>query len=74
MFKWLIVLLKLIREAIIISLIQNFEADFLWKVSLKNRNSGLILKTFTHGLWPLYHTCGPANSSYKDGFIKFIHT
>ena len=39
---------KLVREAIIISLIQRFEADFLWKVSLKILNSGLILKTFTH--------------------------
>ena len=38
----------LIKEAIIISLIQHFEADFLWKVSLKILNSGLILKTFTH--------------------------
>ena len=26
-----------------------FEADFLWKVSLKTLNSGIILKTFTHG-------------------------
>ena len=33
-----------------ISLIQNFEADFLWKVSLKILNSGMILKTFTHFL------------------------
>ena len=40
--------LKLIKEAIIISLIQHFEADFLWKVSLKILNSGLILKTLTH--------------------------
>ena len=32
----------------IISLIQDFEADFLWKVSLKILNSGIILKTFTH--------------------------
>ena len=39
---------KLIREAIKICLIQYFEADFLWKVSLKILNSGLILKTFTH--------------------------
>ena len=31
-----------------ISLIQHFEADFLWKVSLKFLNSGKILKTFTH--------------------------
>ena len=37
-----------IRESTIISLIQHFEADFLWKVSLKILNSGLILKTFTH--------------------------
>ena len=36
------------REAVIICLIQYFEADFLWKVSLKILNSGLILKTFTH--------------------------
>ena len=41
---------KLRKEAIIISLIQHFEADFLWKVSLKILNSGLILKTFTHGI------------------------
>ena len=27
--------LKIVREAIIMSLIQYFEADFLWKVSLK---------------------------------------
>ena len=27
-----------------ISLIQDFEADFLWKVSLKILNSGIILK------------------------------
>ena len=33
---------------LIIILIQCFEADFLWKVSLKILNSGLILKTFTH--------------------------
>ena len=31
-----------------ISLIQQFEADFLWKVSLKILNSGVILQTFTH--------------------------
>ena len=30
------------------SLIQHFEADFLWKVNLKILNSGKILKTFTH--------------------------
>ena len=31
-----------------VSLIQHFEADYLWKVSLKILNSGIILKTFTH--------------------------
>ena len=31
-----------------VSLIQHFEADFLWKVSLKILNSEIILKTFTH--------------------------
>ena len=31
-----------------VSLIQHFETDFLWKVSLKILNSGIILKTFTH--------------------------
>ena len=35
------------EKAIIISLIQDFEADFLWKVSLKILNSGIILKTCT---------------------------
>ena len=33
-----------------ISLIQHFEADFLWKVSLKILNSGIILETLTHVL------------------------
>ena len=32
----------------IISLIQHFEADFVWKVSLKILNSGFIQKTFTN--------------------------
>ena len=36
--------LKKIREAIIVCLIRYFEADFLWKVSLKILNSGIILK------------------------------
>ena len=31
-----------------ISLIQHFEADFLWKDSLEILNSWIILKTFTH--------------------------
>ena len=33
-----------------ISQIQNFEADFLWKVILKILDSGIILKTFTHAM------------------------
>ena len=33
-----------------VSLIQHFEADFLWNVSLKILNSGVILKTFTHAI------------------------
>ena len=35
------------------SLIQHFEADFLWKVSLKILNSRIILKTFTYVILPL---------------------
>ena len=34
------------------SLIQHFQAYFLWKVSLKILNSEIILKTFTHELVP----------------------
>ena len=37
-----------IREATIICLIQYFEAGFLWNVSLKILNSGIILKTPTY--------------------------
>ena len=36
------------EKLIKICLIQHFETDFLWKVSLKILNSGIILKTFTH--------------------------
>ena len=48
MFDCLKINCKYIKKAIISSLIQYFEADFLWKVSLKILNSGIILKTFTH--------------------------
>ena len=48
MINCVLIIWNLIKEANIISLIQHFEADFLWKVSLKILNSGLILKTFTH--------------------------
>ena len=34
-----------------VSLVQHFEADFLWKVSLKILNPGIILKTFTHDIF-----------------------
>ena len=51
-FKWSIVLrqTKNKSEAIIISLIQDFEADFPQKVSLKILNSEIILKMFTREL------------------------
>ena len=47
--------LKIISEAIMISLIQHFEADFLWKVSLKILNSGINLKTFTNDNIKIWH-------------------
>ena len=50
MIDCVLIIWKLIKEAIIIFLIQHFEADFLWKVRLKILNSGLILKTFTYAL------------------------
>ena len=53
MIDFVLIICKQIKEAIIISLIQHFEADFLWKVSLKILNSGFILKTFTHDDAPL---------------------
>ena len=37
-------------EANLIWIIQHFEADFFWKVSLKILNSEMILKTFNHVL------------------------
>ena len=39
-----------IKEVIRICLIQDIEADFLWKVSLKILNSGIIMKPFTLAL------------------------
>ena len=43
----------------IISLIQDFEADFLWKVSLEILNSVKILKNFIHAvIWIWFH--GPS--------------
>ena len=43
------------HKAIIICLIQYFEADFQWKVSLKILNSGITLKTFTQAINNLKH-------------------
>ena len=37
----------------------HFEADFLWKVSLKILNSGLILKTFTNAVLKGYGNTTP---------------
>ena len=48
MIDCVLIIWKLIKEAIIIFLIQNFEADFLWKVSLKILNSGLFMNTSIH--------------------------
>ena len=48
----------IIRKPIIILIIQQFEADFQWKVSLKILNSGIVLKTFTHALWLKMLTTG----------------
>ena len=58
--------LKLNQKAIVTDLIQHFEADFHWKVSLKIMNSGIILKTFVHVYligWP------ESSSSVKRHFI-----
>ena len=51
-----------------ISLIQYFEADFLWKVSLKILNSGLILKAFTHVLYVYLHSVD-GKVTVPDGLI-----
>ena len=54
-FKWSIVLRQTEYKSenpTTSSIIQYFEADFLWKVSLKIMNSGIILKTFTHAFCP----------------------
>ena len=56
MIKCVEIIKKLVKEPIIVSRIQHFEADFLWKVSLKILNSRLILKTFTRERGELYNT------------------
>ena len=76
MFKWLNVSSLDIREAIITSLNQHFEADFLWKVSLKILNSGLILKTFTHEDAQRYNVTATGNEQNRrpvyKGYFFFI--
>ena len=54
MIDCVLIICKLTKEATEISLIQHFEADFLWKVSLKILNSGLILQTFTNEIKELF--------------------
>ena len=53
-----------------IPLIQHFEADFLWKVSLKILNSEMILKTFTHALWQTVKT---QINAKKCGNLSGLH-
>ena len=53
-----------------ISLIQHFEADFLWKVSLKILNSGIILKTFTHGIVKALFACDKVRFSRIEAHMK----
>ena len=57
-------------------LIQHFEADFLWKVSLKILNSVLVLKTFTHVLTGNWAMLFPStlNSSIFVQFAKLAGT
>ena len=62
-----------------ISIIPHFEADFLWKVSLKILNSGIILKTFTHedrthsntwaAMWD-FQQCGIPTRVVSDKFVQ----
>ena len=50
-FKWSFVFKQTVykhKKAITIILIQDFELDFLRKVSLKILNSGMLLEIFTH--------------------------
>ena len=53
---------RTLREAIMTSQIQHFEADFQWQVSLKILNSRIILKTYIHAVihnsefkWSIVH-------------------
>ena len=46
-----------------IFLIQHFEADFLWKVSLKILNSGIILKPFIH-VFMNYCVCSKMSNTF----------
>ena len=59
-----------------ISLIQHFEADFLWKVNLKILNSGIILKTFTHVYLTMIvnKVIGKLNKCVASGIYKSYQT
>ena len=48
-----------------------FEADFLWKVSLKILNSGLILTTFAHDI-TVINVIG-YDSQKHEHFLFFRH-
>ena len=49
--------------------IQHFEADFLWKVSLKILNSGIIPKTFTHVLgFICFDALHPSQQFFNDAW------
>ena len=56
-----------------IYLIQHFEADFLWKVSLKILNSGIILKTFTHVVIKFFfYICLTMQATIKELHVRSI--
>ena len=54
-----------------IFLIQHFEADFPWKVSLKILNSGIILKTFTHVLYTEWEIKRRIRPESDDGSLYY---
>ena len=60
-----------------VSLIQQFEADFLWKVSLKILTSGINLKTFTHILIEIASNamsiCPPSNQDLTEDQLHWLN-
>ena len=55
-----------------IFLIQHFEADFLWKVSLKILNSGIILKPFIH-VFMNYFACSKISNTFLFLFASEMY-